>query len=521
MNHDQLNRSIQQLLEGVINPCELQLLEHELARNPQARELYIDLAEIHSFLDNSEPVSSLQNNIVPMERIVRRQKRRNLRIALSVAAAVVILGTAVMQLFFVVAPVERLQFTSAPGSQFEITHLPSDEVAPKGMILLAGSTLDLHQGTVELDFESGVRSIVMAPAQLTLNDSGELDLSLGSAWFHVPEEAVGFTVNTGELEIVDLGTEFGVISSPEKPDQVHVFTGKVAVSTLATPSTITLTADHALQVSDSGQLETIDVSYTSFSEELPSSLPYLHWSFDGNGAEQFVVSGNLPSAEDIFTEVGSNTQPQFTTDTGKFGNALALTGLNTIQTSWYGTSGNAPRTVAFWIKLPPGKSINSSILGWGKRDNENIYSSTKDFYIFSKNKPSEDTNEETVTGLSLGGHWVESFTNIADNQWHHVAYVYTGKDLYDEGPEILCYIDGETEELSVHSYREVVSNGLNDLVKTAGEDSGGSPVWMFGHHWDWKSDQNVKRSLDELYIFQGALDQHRIRRLYETNSIGR
>lgn len=518
MNHDQLNRSIQQLLEGSINQCELTLLESELANNAQARELYIDLAEIHSFLDNSDPVAPLQGNIVPMERIVRRQKRRNLRIALGAAAAIVLIGLVAMQLFFVPPPKEQLRFTTAPGTQFELTHPASDGDVPQGFVMLPGSELKITQGTIELDFKSGVKSIVMAPAEFSLNQAGEVEMPQGTAWFNVPEEAIGFTINTEELKVVDLGTKFGVISTPGIPDQVHVFKGKVEVTSHLSDNPIILTADRALQAEKSGSLREIDLSPASFLSELPSSLPYLHWSFNGNGYDQFVVDGNLPSTEDIFTETKSDDKPQFTPTAGKFGNALSLKGYNTIQTTWYGITGNAPRTVAFWIKLPKGITMHSSILGWGKRDDQNMYSSTRDFYIFAKNR---EVGEESkmVTGLSIGGYWVTGFSNIADDQWHHIAYVYTGKDSYDEEPEILCYIDGEIEDLSTHHYNEVATdNGLKNIVNTAGKHSGGSPLWMFGHHWGWEAFENVERSLDELFIFQGALKQSDIQRLYKSNT---
>ena len=51
MNDQELNRLIQELLDGTISPQDLPLLETELASNESARELYLDTVEIHSLLD--------------------------------------------------------------------------------------------------------------------------------------------------------------------------------------------------------------------------------------------------------------------------------------------------------------------------------------------------------------------------------------------------------------------------------------------------------------------------------------
>ncbi len=82
---------------------------------------------------------------------------------------------------------------------------------------------------MELEFASGVRGIVRGPADLTLQREDLLDLANGTAWFEVPADAVGFKVNTPDLILTDLGTEFGIISESNFLDEVHVFDGKVEV----------------------------------------------------------------------------------------------------------------------------------------------------------------------------------------------------------------------------------------------------------------------------------------------------
>ena len=102
MKENELNSAIQELLDGTISTSDLEILQNELESSEQARELYLDCAEIHSFLAQSEQaVVQHADNVVPMERIVRRQKRKAFRIAAISAAAVLLIGLITMQLFFI------------------------------------------------------------------------------------------------------------------------------------------------------------------------------------------------------------------------------------------------------------------------------------------------------------------------------------------------------------------------------------------------------------------------------------
>ena len=51
----------------------------------------------------------------------------------------------------------------------------------------------------------------------------------GVATFHVPEEAQGFTVDTADADVVDLGTAFGIKTGGDGRTEVAVFEGEVEV----------------------------------------------------------------------------------------------------------------------------------------------------------------------------------------------------------------------------------------------------------------------------------------------------
>ena len=92
--------------------------------------------------------------------------------------------------------------------------------------------LHLTDGLVELRTGKGAMVVIEAPARFHWPAAERLVLSDGRANAEVPEAAVGFTIETPEAELQDLGTRFGVEVSPQGESRLHVFEGEV----LARPS---------------------------------------------------------------------------------------------------------------------------------------------------------------------------------------------------------------------------------------------------------------------------------------------
>ena len=93
--------------------------------------------------------------------------------------------------------------------------------------------LHLTSGLVELRSEKGAVVVIEAPARFHWPASERLVLSAGRASAEVPRTAVGFTIETPEAELQDLGTRFGVDVSPQGESRLHVLEGEV----LARPTT--------------------------------------------------------------------------------------------------------------------------------------------------------------------------------------------------------------------------------------------------------------------------------------------
>ena len=231
MNPRELESHLQDLFEGRLEGEAFENLQEELRSNPEAREVYREYHQLdHALRFRSKGVDLL--NVVSMDQVNARRQRRTIRNAGLVAVAMITIGLIAMAFILTRTPDPTLVFSTSPGTEFSISHNLSGEDAPDGQVLEPGSRMIVRSGTVELEFDSGVRAIVRGPADLTLQREDLLDLQNGVVWVIVPEQAIGFQVSTPDFLLTDLGTEFGILSEPNFLDEVHVFGGEVEVNHL-------------------------------------------------------------------------------------------------------------------------------------------------------------------------------------------------------------------------------------------------------------------------------------------------
>ncbi len=93
--------------------------------------------------------------------------------------------------------------------------------------LHAGQRLTLRKGLAEITFDDGAVVVLEGPAAVVVQSQTNASLQTGRLAATVPLGAEGFTVETSRLKVVDLGTEFGVLTDPQRSTEVHVFNGKV------------------------------------------------------------------------------------------------------------------------------------------------------------------------------------------------------------------------------------------------------------------------------------------------------
>ncbi|MCA9238961.1 MAG: hypothetical protein KDA37_02125 [Planctomycetales bacterium] len=90
-----------------------------------------------------------------------------------------------------------------------------------------GQKISLESGVVELLLSSGAKVTIEGPARFEATSALEATLELGRIAAAAPRVARGYTVLTPTSELVDIGTQFGVLVDEVGDSELHVFDGDV------------------------------------------------------------------------------------------------------------------------------------------------------------------------------------------------------------------------------------------------------------------------------------------------------
>jgi ferric-dicitrate binding protein FerR (iron transport regulator) len=517
MSPAELETRIQQLLDGDLHPEHWPELRDRLSTCEEARRIYSEHARVHSqLLRIRRERSALPPSVVPVERMLDFQRRRQLRVAGFAAAAVIFLSAVAMHLILAKGRDRTVQVASVAGTRFEVME-PGAARTGSATEIREGSRLTLEQGVLELTFQSGVRAVVRAPADFTVASPAELAMDEGVAWFSVPKDAAGFRVRTPRVTVTDLGTEFGVVSKPDAVESVHLFKGSVRIDCHAGfRESATLTGSGAREVTPTGRLLATQVRLDRFFTKLPDHLPWIGWSFDESAPADWRAEGTMPEA----ATARSRVMPEgngIIARAGRFGGALGGTGGNAWwESNWQGVAGNAPRTVAFWLLLPPGEDYLHPIVGWGLRSGGS--SGALDSFYASV----ETVDGRTVVGASLGGYWLKGTTAIDDGRWHHIALLFSGRTLPDGTPDLRIMIDGRAEPVRpafIHEDADY-SPARPLLARTNTTHPESQPLSVLSHLFiDRRGDHPFEAAIDELRVYEAELDSARIESLHRHNRL--
>jgi hypothetical protein len=93
--------------------------------------------------------------------------------------------------------------------------------------LRSGQVLKLVDGRIKVNFQSGARLAIQAPAELKLLGPNSAQLKHGVATVRVPGEIKGFVLVTPHQRVTDLGTSFGVDVDTRGDTAISVFEGEI------------------------------------------------------------------------------------------------------------------------------------------------------------------------------------------------------------------------------------------------------------------------------------------------------
>jgi hypothetical protein len=244
------------MCEGTISDEELRELELLLESDPVARDFYIDFiiinseiswlirARQHSSMDLGPRISVdvLENPTKPkktpvVEFLSNWADFLNQHSPLSFILLFVVLATMLFATTYFISsrnsgtispePLFAAQLTATKDCRWAMT---TD--APKDMeALQTGRRLNLEKGLAEITYSNQAKVVIEGPASYTVESQMSGLLSLGKLFAQADAaQSRQFTILTPNAKFVDMGTEFGVEIDAKGRSSLAVFSGKVNAS---------------------------------------------------------------------------------------------------------------------------------------------------------------------------------------------------------------------------------------------------------------------------------------------------
>ena len=422
--------------------------------------------------------------------------------------------------------------TQAWGLEWE-----NPDISAKVGDVLPVGTLRILSGLAQVEFYSGATVILEGPADFELKNSNEAFCQHGKIRAIVPEQASGFTVQTERLDVVDLGTEFGMSVAENGEIEVYVFEGRVEIHQAnpkpggdQQPLVSDLTEGESIFIAPKGEMVKVDMPKNQFIgaaglaersiEELQAR--YTRW---------VEVSQELREDERLllyYTFDNEKPWSRLVTDQalnkGRTSNG-ALVGCRWVQGRWPGKGALQFTRGSDRVRIDvPGQADSMTFTSWVRFDRLNP--TTTSLLLCDTEIPGSPHWQVDSQGrlmLSLKGParrkqnhslthrqaknprdrlepWVYQTPPILKKrigEWAHLVTVYDRQSR-----KVSHYVDG----------RKVASEKINSQVKLSinKAEVGNWPRPDKGH-----PSTNFRGRMDELAVFQSALPEDEILRLYE------
>ena len=223
--------------DGRINEADLAELESLLKDSTEARKYLIEYMNVEAGL---KEISDAKADLVmfPESKKTVIEKKNYWVYAAVVLLAINLLvfwlpensiGAETVQVFDD-NPVDEMTYSSNAVAQLtrivdvdwgnaELTKVSKD---------LSPGQLKFESGLVQIEFFSGATMVLEGPAEIQVKSAMEVLCLSGKMHVKVPESAQGFIVDTGQMKVHDLGTEFA-IDMKDDNREVHVLDGEVEI----------------------------------------------------------------------------------------------------------------------------------------------------------------------------------------------------------------------------------------------------------------------------------------------------
>lgn len=218
------------LLDGELDDEARRRLNDRLRDDPEAQQLYLAFCEMHAALSWEHGLVLADVSPPAPDRVDSKEERR---LRLWPAASAIGALAAMIAFAFIWFPGGSGQNALPRGPVVaEIDQRINADIraadAPWQRDHLQVGVYHLDRGLIRLNYQTGVRLLIEAPAEFEAVSDDRIILHRGRLAANVPPAGVGFVVETAEAKVVDFGTEFG-IEAGQGQSEVHVFEGHVQV----------------------------------------------------------------------------------------------------------------------------------------------------------------------------------------------------------------------------------------------------------------------------------------------------
>ncbi|MCH7750685.1 MAG: FecR domain-containing protein [Planctomycetes bacterium] len=508
---DELDRLLSRMTEARLSPEESRKLAGLIEANSGWRQRYLDYCQMHAILLSEQGLlaSTVEPSRDDLDQVGSHGRRA---IWLALAAVLMIACLPLLGFRPGGSPIptrgaEVAFLSHAVGVRFEYG-AAGESKTTTGTVIPAGEYF-LKGGIAELTYESEVKVTIEAPASFLLVDQETIELFGGKLSAHVPEDGIGFTIETPRAAVVDLGTDFGV-EVMNQDAEVHVFTGEVRIDFRSdvgpNPTPLRLVTGEATRINRlTGLPAGINLDRQRFwrgfqthamhpyvqrvLELRPSAYYPMEPTEDGTKVED--ISGNQATAT-VF--LGRALRPIWTA--GRFGAALDFGGpaqLTYAAAKWYPQTKSDQLSVVAWVHARSRPRWASIAKNWAGGDNNRgqfhfgLYQDDGDLEVHIE----DDSGEEVI---------VREGVPLPLDQWHMVAFV-------ADGSYLRLFRNGQ--QVAAQPYHVLRSNpqiralGIGTKLNLRGD----APEEHDFNMWDGR--------LDELAIFNHALSKEEIQELFD------
>jgi hypothetical protein len=251
--NDELGRLMSALCNGTLTAEDAARLDKLVTTEETARRCYNNFMFLHAEL-YSQHASVVPAEEKQLQEVGERPLPLSRRRYGWAAIAAAVVGVAAVSSWVTFATTQSLRQADMPlaSSREAITPSHPDATASVAQItatrnclwqtatngigfgsrLEPGQRLELAAGLVEITFDDGAAIVLEGPATFDVRTGGQARLHQGRLSAIVPKRATGFEVATSRVNVIDVGTEFGMMAEPEGATEIHVFNGLVKAQLL-------------------------------------------------------------------------------------------------------------------------------------------------------------------------------------------------------------------------------------------------------------------------------------------------